>query len=142
MDGVVKSTGKVVHRTVAEKMAILSEYEEAPHGRKGAVARRHGVSLTAISAWAYRRDNDLFGPSPTGVLAKGQAVTPKRQSAEIARLRRELAKAQADQEILRAALESAGKAHALLEKLAESAEPVPLKTRSVKAQSPTSSTSD
>lgn len=66
-------------------------------------------------------------------------MTPKRQSAEIARLRRELAKAQADQEILKAALESAGKAHALLEKLAESAEPDPLKPKFERPQSPNSS---
>jgi transposase len=138
----VKSTGKVVHRTVAEKMAILAEYEEAPDGQRGAVARRHGIARSTITHWAYSRDNDLFGPSPTGVRVEGRAVTPKRQSAEIARLRRELAKAQADQEILKAALESAGKAHALLEKLAESAEPDPLKDKSEKPQSPNSPTSD
>lgn len=138
----VKSTGKVIHKSLVEKFAILAEYEAAPHGQKGAVARGHGVSVAAISGWAYRRDHDLFGTSPTGVRAKGQAMTPKRQSAEIVRLRRELAKAQADQEILRAALESAGKAHALLEKLAESAEPQPLQTPSKKPPSPTSSPTD
>lgn len=138
----VRSTGKVVHKSLVEKFEILAEYEAAPHGQKGAVARRHGVSVAAITGWAYRRDNDLFGASPTGIRAKGTAMTPKRQSAEIVRLRRELAKAQADQEILRAALESAGKAHALLEKLAESAEPEPLQTGFKKPQSPTSSPMD
>ncbi|MEV7649758.1 hypothetical protein [Arthrobacter sp. NPDC089319] len=69
-------------------------------------------------------------------------MTPNRQSAEIARLRRELAKAQADREVLNAALESMGKAHALLEKLAESAEPEPLKDTSETTPSPDSSTPD
>jgi hypothetical protein len=69
-------------------------------------------------------------------------MTPKKQSAEITRLRRELAKAQADREIMAAALESLGKAHALLEKLSESAEPEPLRTRSEKPPSPTSSPTD
>ncbi len=134
----VKSTGKRPYRTVAEKMAILAEYEAAPPGERGAVVRRHGLGSSTIGRWAYSRDHDEFGPSPTGARVAGQAVTPKRQSAEIARLRRELAKAQADREILKAALESAGKAHALLEMLAESAEPDPLKPSSEKPESPTS----
>ena len=138
----VRSTGKRPVRTVADKMAILAEYEATPLGERGGVLRRHGLGSSTIGRWAYSRDHDEFGPSPTGARSAGQAVTPKRQSAEIARLRRELAKAQADQEILKAALESAGKAHALLEKLAESAEPEPLKPRSEKPASPTSSPPD
>lgn len=138
----VKSTGKRPIRTVAEKMAILAEFEEAPHGERGAVVRRHGVAKSTVARWAFARDNDEFGPSATGARVPGRAVTPRRQSAEIARLRRELAKAQADQEILRAALESTGKAHALLEKLAESAEPDPMQTASAKTPLPPSSTTD
>jgi hypothetical protein len=69
-------------------------------------------------------------------------MTPRSQSAEIVRLRRELAKAQADQAVLAAALESLGKAHALLEKVAESAEPDPLRTPSAKTPSPLSSPTD
>ena len=138
----VKSTGKRPVRTVADKMEILAEYEAAPPGERGGVLRRHGLGSSTIGRWAYSRDHDEFGPSPTGARVAGQAVTPKRQSAEIARLRRELAKAQADREILRAALESAGKAHALLEKLAESAEPDPLKPPSEKPESSTSPPTD
>ena len=139
----MKSTGKVPFRTLEVKLAILEKYEAAPHGEKGAVLREYGISGHAIRTWAYARDHDEFGATPTGNRSgPGGAMTPKRQSAEIVRLRRELAKAQADQEILKAALESAGKAHALLEKLAESAEPAPLQTRSGKKQSPPSSPMD
>jgi transposase len=138
-----KSTGKIPLRTLEEKLAILERYEAAPRGGKGAVLREYGVSPNAIGNWAYARDHDEFAATPTGKKSsRSGAMTPKRQSAEIVRLRRELAKAQADQEILKAALESAGKAHALLEKLAESAEPVPLQTLSEKEQSKDSSPTD
>jgi len=138
----VKSSGKIRHRLLAEKLEILEAYEDAPHGEKGEVLRRFGASRANLSAWAFARDHGEFGPSPTGHRVKGQAMTPKKQSAEIVRLRRELAKAQADREIMSAALESLGKAHALLEKLSESAEPEPLRTRSAKPPSPTSSPTD
>jgi transposase len=138
-----KSTGKIPLRTLEEKLVILERYEAAPRGRKGAVLREFGVSASAIGNWAYARDHDEFAATPTGIKSsRSGAMTPKRQSAEIVRLRRELARAQADQEILKAALESAGKAHALLEKLAESAEPAPLRTLSEKEQSKDSSVTD
>lgn len=136
----VKSVRRPVMRSVGEKLRILAEYEEAPHGRKGEVTRRYNVARATIGDWAYARDHDEFGPGSSGQRRSGRRMTPKSQSAEIARLRRELAKSQADREILAAALESAGKAHALLEKLAESAEPEPLRTASEKPLSPTSST--
>lgn len=138
-----KSTGKVPFRTLEQKLSILEKYEAAPHGQKGAVLREYLVSANAVRIWAYARDHDEFAATPTGKRSSRDGVmTPKRQSAEIVRLRRELAKAQADQEILKAALESAGKAHALLEKLAEGAEPAPLQTLSGKKQSRASSPTD
>ncbi len=139
-----KSTRRGPFRTVAEKMEILAEYEAAPNGSKGEVLRRHKLGSSTIGRWAYARDHDEFGPGPKGNRPRTgkSAVTPNRQSAEIARLRRQLAKAQADREVLNAALESMGKAHALLEKLAESAEPEPLKDTSETTQSPDSSTSE
>lgn len=128
------------HRTVGEKLQILAEYEEATYGMKGAVLRRHAVNRASVAAWAYARDHDEFGPGPsgsrTGKEARTVAMTPKRQSAEIVRLRRALAKSEADRVVLDAALESLGKAHALLEKLAESAEREPLHNACVNKPSP------
>ena len=75
-------------------------------------------------------------------------MTPKKQSAEIVLLRKQLARAQAETEIARAnqhilkvAIESLGKAHALLEELSESADiglnPDPSKKPPSSTSSPT-----
>lgn len=135
----VRSTRRGPQRTVAEKLAIVAEYEECPPGERGAVLRRHRTDRSNVARWAYARDHDEFGPGPSGKRVAGQRMTPRRQSAEILRLRRELAKAQADREVLNDALETMGKAHALLEKLAESADYEPLKNNSGKEPPPDSS---
>lgn len=128
----VRSTRRGPFRSLEEKLAIVEEYESAPAGQRGEVVRRHNLGRSTVGRWAYARDHDEFGVGRTGRRTSGGgAMTPKKQSVEIVRLRRELAAAQADQEVLKAALESAGKAHALLEKLAKSAEPEPLKEPSV-----------
>lgn len=114
-------------RSVEEKLEIVAEYEQAPRGRKGEVLRRYGTARATVANWAYLRDHDEFGPSRSGRRQrKPERMTPRPQSAEIARLRRQLAKAQAEQEVLKAALETVGKAHALLESISESAETEPL----------------
>ena len=138
----VTSMGLKRHRTVGEKLEILAAYEEAARGTRGEVLRRFGTSRANLARWAFARDNGEFGPGPTGVRVAGARMTPRNQSEEIVRLRRELAKAQADQAVLSAALESLGKAHALLEKVAESAEPDALQRPSVKKPSPPSSPTD
>jgi transposase len=120
------------HRPVGLKLEIVSAYESAERGARGEVLRRYGVDRGSVARWAFARDNEEFGPSPTGHRVLGRAMTPRTQSAEIARLRKELAKALADRDILEAALVSVGKAHALLERLAESAEPEPLQPASRK----------
>ena len=129
-------------RTVAEKLDILAEYEAAPHGEKGAVARRRGVHPGMIGLWAAARDQGEFGTGETGRRNQPAAVTPKRQSVEIARLRAKLADAEAENEILKSAIETVGKAHALLQKISESAEPQPLSTSSFSRRSPTSPPED
>jgi transposase len=76
-------------------------------------------------------------------------MTPKKQSSEIVRLRQQLARAQAETEIaranqhvLKAAIESLGKAHALLEELSESADSDQKPAESKKPQSSISSPTD
>lgn len=131
------------YRSVEEKLEIVAEYEEMAWGRKGEVLRRYRTTRATVANWAYLRDHDEFGPSRTGRRQrKPERMTPRPQSAEMARLRRQLAKAQADQEVLAAALETVGKAHALLESISESAEPAPLKQLSEKRPSPPSSATD
>lgn len=142
----VNSTRSGQYRPLALKLQILTEYENAPHGSKGLVAREHRVSLHQIYRWAYARDNGEFGPGPSGRRVTPSAMTPKKQSAEIAALRKQLARAQAeteiaraDQHILKAAMQSLGKAHALLEELSESADSPEKPVQSKKPSSSTSS---
>lgn len=134
------------YRPLALKLQIVAEYETAPHGSKGAVARAHNVSLRQIHRWAYARDNGEFGPGPSGRRELPRNMTPKKQSAEIVLLRKQLARAQAeteiaraDQHILKAAMQSLGKAHALLEELSESADSPEKPAESKKQPSSTSS---
>jgi transposase len=107
--------------TVEEKRSIIAEYEATPHGSKGRVLDAHGVSHDQLRGWRGARD--------AGVLDVGWSVrkplsTPRPESAEIARLRaenerlvRDLERARKDIDDRQAALESLGKATALLHEL-------------------------
>ena len=129
-------------RSVVEKLRILAEYEEAPHGQKGAVARRNGVDRRLMGRWAAARDQGEFGTGETGRRTSPSAVTPRTQSLEITRLRERLAKSEAENAVLKTAIETVGKAHALLQMVSESAEQNPLSPRSSSRPSPTSPPTD
>jgi transposase len=112
-----------------EKRAILEEYESAPHGSKGGVLRRHQLSHGQLVRWATYRD---YGVLDSG-LRKGwrERMTPKVESAEIARLRAEVnrltaevEKAHRDRQVAEAAAEALGKASALLQVMLQSKEPM------------------
>jgi transposase len=114
--------------SVAEKRAIVEEYESAAWGLKGAVLRRHRLTHSNVGRWMSYRD---AGVIETG-LRKGwrTRVTPKAESAEIGRLRAqvrrldaELVKSRQDQVRAEAAAEALGKASALLQQMLQSAEP-------------------
>jgi transposase len=116
--------------TAAEKRLILEEYETAPHGSKGAVLRRHQMHASQIAEWATYRD---LGVLDSGA-RKGMRfrMTPKAESAEIARLRAEVNRLQAevdrahrDRLVAEAAAETLGKASALLQAMLQSADPRP-----------------
>ena len=100
------------------KLAIVSEYENAPNGEKGAILRREGLYSSHIIEWARARDG--------GVLTTGATPSkrPKKsaEQVELEKLRRRNAKLEAELAKTRLALDIMGKAHALLEGLAESAE--------------------
>ena len=117
--------------TVAEKRAIVEEYESAPFGLKGAVLRRHAIASNRVYAWASHRDAGLLQETR---LRKGwqSRMTPGTESAEIGRLQSEvkrleaaLAKEQRNRHVAEAAAEALGKASALLQVLLESAESSP-----------------
>jgi transposase-like protein len=104
--------------TAEYKLRIVAQYDAcAGDGDKGALLRREGLYSSHIVEWRRARDN----AAAAGVAAGGRAkVNPDtaalaRAKVRIARLEGELAKH-------KLALDIAGKAHALLELLAESAQ--------------------
>lgn len=124
-DGVVSATanpdGPTRRRsfTPAQKLKYLSEYEVACETGEGAAyLRRAGLYSSLISEWRKQRDAGLLeGKAP------GEKVGAlSREQAEIARLRRQLAKAEQKLQTTEMALSIMGKAHALLEQLSGSAD--------------------
>ena len=100
------------------KQRILEEYEAAPEGKKGSVLRREGLYSSQISEWRQSRDAGAKGGLQPGVRQ------PKRSVAEV-ELEKLKAKHQRTEDELartRLALDIMGKASALLESLAESAD--------------------
>ena len=111
--------------TVRYKLAVLAAYDAAPDGEKGAVLRREGVCIPAVSWTGGARD--------AGALA-GLSVPrgrPRRndQQERISRLERE--NRQLEQELARArfVVDVQAKLHALLETISESADTEPESTR-------------
>jgi transposase len=114
--------------TAEYKLRIVAEYDAcAGDGDKGALLRREGLYSSHIVEWRRARDatvaSGLGGRSRRGK-ANPDAVALEKARKRIERLEDELAKH-------KLALDIAGKAHALLEKLAESAtdEPGPSSER-------------
>jgi len=106
-------------------LTILAEYDRLTgDGDKGALLRREGLYSSHIVEWRRAREAGMLqrtgvaGPPAQGrPTAAAQAALVK-ANRRADRLEAELAKT-------RMALEIMGKAHALLEMLAESAEPDP-----------------
>jgi transposase len=110
--------------TVEQKRNIVAEYEVAPYGTKRQVLDAHDVSTHQVTDWRAARDAGLL---EVGATVRRPLATPRAESAEIARLRTEVARLEA--EVVRArkdaddrqfALETLGKATALLHALVSS----------------------
>ena len=103
--------------TSAQKIEHLAAYEVAlENGQGGAYLRQHGLYSSLISEWRRVRDAGvLAGKKPGERIGKLTA-----EQAEIARLRRQLDKAERRLVTTEAALEIMGKAHELLEVLTKS----------------------
>jgi transposase len=106
--------------TAEYKLRILEEYENAESPReRAALLRREGIYSSSISEWRRARDSaarETIPESRPGRPARSVA------EAENERLRRENEKLATELARTKAALEVAGKAHALLELLSESAD--------------------
>lgn len=108
--------------TPGQKLQYLSEYEAACEtGQGAAYLRRQGLYSSLISEWRKQRDAGLLeGRDPGRPVGR-----PSREQTEIARLKAQLRKAEADRDMARTALSIMGKAHALLEQISESADTDP-----------------
>ena len=105
------------------KLAIVTEYENAPNGEKGAILRREGLYSSHIIEWTRARDAGTLTNRP----AADSAAPSKRprktaEQLELEELRRRNAKLEDDLTKTKLALDIMGKAHALLEELSESAD--------------------
>lgn len=83
----------------AQRLAILAEYESYPRGdtRRGELLRRHGLYSSHMTKWCQQRDRGTL-TNHTQPLA-GRPVAPRDpQADELARLRAENARLQAELE--------------------------------------------
>ena len=105
--------------TPAQKMAHVTAYEAACQSNQGgAYLRSEGLFSSQITEWRKLRDAGVL----TGKRSGERVGKPSAEQAEIARLRRDLDRAQRRLATTETALTIMGKAHALLEQISESAE--------------------
>lgn len=104
------------------KLAVVSEYENAPNGEKGAILRREGLYSSHVIEWARARDAGILTGDPVDPATPSKRSRKSAEQIELEKLRRRNAKLEADLTKTRLALDIMGKAHALLEELSESAD--------------------
>jgi transposase len=108
--------------TAEYKLAILADYDRLEaNGEKGALLRREGLHTSHLAEWRRAREaGTLHPPGQT----QGASSSPRASGdAALARANNKVARLEAELAKNRLALEIMGKAHALLEMLAESADP-------------------
>ena len=100
------------------KLRILADYERLERDGKGALLRREGLYTALISEWRKQRDRGALQALAAG--PGRPSAAPREQ--ELARLRRENARLQADLAKARKVIEVQGKLSSRLEQLATSSE--------------------
>ena len=124
-----RSGGPARRRTIspAQKLDHLTAYEEAiSRSEGGAFLREQGIYSSQITEWRKLRDAGvLAGKKPGETIGR---LSP--EQSEIARLRRQLAKAEQRLATTEVALSIMGKAHELLEELSKSSRDDPPHSRS------------
>lgn len=102
--------------TAEYKAAILAEYDSAERTERGVILRREGLYSSHLAEW--RKAAEAGAQAGLGPAAKD------RRDRDIAALTARAEKAEAELARTKAALDLVGKAHALLETISESAEPL------------------
>jgi transposase-like protein len=100
------------------KARILTEYDRLDAAGRGALLRREGLYTSHISKWRKLRD---AGALVALAAAPGRPAADPREQ-ELARLRRQTARLEAELAKARRVIEVQGKLSALLEQLATSSE--------------------
>ena len=107
------------------KLAFLAEYDRlSGDGEKGALLRREGLYSSHIVEWRRAREAGVLQPTGAAAAPALRRAT-KDADAALAKANRRADRLEAELAKTRMALEIVGKAHALLEMLAESADPDP-----------------
>ena len=105
------------------KLAILAEYDRlSADGAKSAFLRREGLYTSHIVEWRRAREAGLLQRTGTAATPSGAKPKPAPDAAALAKMTRRAERAEAELAKTKAALDIMGKAHALLEMLAESAD--------------------
>jgi len=132
--------GKPVRRifTAEYKLAMIDAYEACTGtGEKGALLRREGLYSSHLVEWRKARDAGALvalGAQPrkrhrrtttAAPAAATPAATPAGDAAALAKANRRIARLEADLARAKLVIDIQGKAHALLEMLAESADTDP-----------------
>jgi transposase len=105
--------------TAAYKARVLAEYEALDKAGKGALLRREGLYTSLISAWRQQRDQ--AGLAALATPAGRPPADPRDR--EIARLRRQVERLEADLSKAKTVIEVPGKLSALLGQLATDSPP-------------------
>jgi len=110
--------------TADYKLAILADYDRlSGAGEKGALLRREGLYSSHIVEWRRAREAGMLRRGASS--AAGKPGVTAGGDAALAKVTRRAERAEAELAKTRMALEIMGKAHALLEMLAESADSDP-----------------
>jgi transposase len=108
--------------SAAYKLRIVTEYENAANGEKGAILRREGLYSSHVLEWTRARDAGALA----GMTAAGRGPEKKpgksAEQVELERLRRENERLKARLATTETALDIMGKARALLEQVSGSAD--------------------
>ena len=106
--------------TAEYKAQILTEYDAADRGVRGSILRREGLYSSHIIEWRRAAQ----AGAAAGLAPATRDRRDRERDREVERLRARAEKAEAELAKHKAALDLMGKAHALLETLSESADPV------------------
>jgi transposase len=104
------------------KLAVVTEYENAPNGEEGAILRREGLYSSHVIEWTRARDAGALTNGPADPATPSKRPKRTADQIELEKLRRRNARLESELSKTRLALDIMGKARALLEELSESVE--------------------